>query len=66
MNIPLDELPAQIGEIQGAVIAVCRTDKRSAQAAILLQDAGNEDVTVMRGGMVEWNARGFDVRNTIA
>ena len=66
VNVPLDELPARIGELQGTVIAVCRTDRRSAQAAILLQDAGNEDVTVLRGGMVEWNAHKFDVETTAA
>lgn len=66
VNIPLDELAARLGELQGTIIAVCRTDRRSAQAAILLQDAGNKDVTVMRGGMVEWNALGFDVETTAA
>lgn len=66
VNIPHDEIPARIGELQGNIIAVCRTDRRSAQAAILLQDAGNEDVTVLRGGMVEWNAHDFDVETTAA
>lgn len=66
VNIPLDELPARIGEIRGVIIVVCRTDRRSAQAAVLLQDAGNENVTVLRGGMVEWNERGFDVQDAVA
>lgn len=62
LNIPLEELPSRIGELQGRIITVCRTDRRSAQAAVLLRDAGFEAVTVLRGGMVEWNARGFDVQ----
>ena len=66
LNIPLEELPSRIGELQGTVITVCRTDRRSAQAAVLLRDAGLEAVTVLRGGMVEWNARGFDVQSAAA
>ena len=66
LNIPLEELPARIDELQGTIITVCRTDRRSAQAAVLLRDAGLEAVTVLRGGMVEWNARGFDVQSAAA
>jgi rhodanese-related sulfurtransferase len=43
------------------VILVCRTDKRSASAAALLDDAGFRDVAVLRGGMVRWNEAGLPV-----
>jgi rhodanese-related sulfurtransferase len=40
---------------------VCKTDKRSAQAAMLLKDAGFEDLRVLRGGMEQWCRSGFQV-----
>ena len=58
-NIPLSDLPARIEELESAkrrrVMLVCRTDKRSAKAAELLQKAGFTDVAVLRGGMDQWN-----------
>ena len=33
------------------IILVCRTDKRSANAATILRDAGFRDVRVLRGGI---------------
>ncbi len=63
LNIPLDELEARLEQVAasltGEVITVCRTDRRSASAARLLRDAGHSSVVVLKGGMVEWNARGF-------
>ena len=38
-----------------------RTDKRSAQAARLLADAGFTDAQVIRGGMTAWRAHGWPV-----
>ncbi len=43
------------------VILVCRTDKRSANAAKLLHEAGFRDVHVLRGGMERWNQNGLPV-----
>jgi rhodanese-related sulfurtransferase len=64
-NLPLNELPGRLTEIkalkQSPVILVCRTDKRSANASALLRQAGFGDVSVLRGGMVEWNRNGFPV-----
>ncbi len=64
LNIPLEELEtrleAVIADLTGDVITVCRTDRRSASAARLLQDVGFADVRVLKGGMVEWNALGFE------
>jgi uncharacterized membrane protein YdjX (TVP38/TMEM64 family)/rhodanese-related sulfurtransferase len=66
LNIPLEELEAQIDEVvvdlKGDVITVCRTDRRSASAARLLRDVGLANVKVLKGGMVEWNTLGFETK----
>jgi uncharacterized membrane protein YdjX (TVP38/TMEM64 family)/rhodanese-related sulfurtransferase len=58
LNIPVDELSDRIGELSAVkgsrVVAVCKTDKRSASAAAVLRGAGF-DVEVLRGGMEAWN-----------
>ncbi len=63
VNIPLDELETRLDELaeamEGAIIAVCRTDRRSAMAARLLAEAGARDVRVLSGGMVAWNGAGL-------
>jgi uncharacterized membrane protein YdjX (TVP38/TMEM64 family)/rhodanese-related sulfurtransferase len=57
-NLPLNDLPARMGELTGApkrpVVLVCKTDKRSAKAAEMLRSAGFRDVQVLRGGMEQW------------
>jgi uncharacterized membrane protein YdjX (TVP38/TMEM64 family)/rhodanese-related sulfurtransferase len=64
-NLPLDQLPQRIGELgslaEQAIVLVCHTDKRSARAAELLQDAGFRGVAVLRGGMVRWTGAGLPV-----
>jgi rhodanese-related sulfurtransferase len=64
-NIPLSDLPAYLRELESSqrprVTLVCRTDKRSAQAAALLEKAGFADVTVLRGGMEQWNRAAFEI-----
>jgi len=64
-NIPVGELPQRLMEINALkdkpVILVCRTDKRSANAAALLHDAGFRNVRVLRGGMERWNENGLPV-----
>ena len=63
VNIPLGEIPSRLREIKmlgdAPVIVVCRTDKRSAQAAELLRDARFREVRVLRGGMERWNRIGL-------
>ena len=58
-------LPKRLVEIDALkdrpVVLVCRTDKRSATAAMLLRDAGFRDVGVLRGGMEQWNQKGLPV-----
>lgn len=62
-NIALDQLAARIGELdqcrQRPVAIVCRTDKRSAKAAELLRGEGFTEVSVVKGGITEWNRKGF-------
>ena len=64
-NMPVGELPKRLVEIEALkdrpVFLVCRTDKRSATAAMLLRDAGFRDVGVLRGGMEQWNQMGLPV-----
>ena len=64
-NLPVDELPGRLTEINAhkaaPVILVCRTDKRSANASALLRKSGFHDVRVLRGGMVAWNRSGLSV-----
>lgn len=61
LNIPLPDLPGRIPSLQGwkqqPLVLVCRTEKRSAKAAELLRAAGFHRVEVLRGGMLQWNAR---------
>ncbi len=65
VNIPLGEIPDRLSEIKALkdqpVIVVCRTDKRSAQAAEFLKGASFGEVRVLRGGMERWNQSGLRV-----
>jgi rhodanese-related sulfurtransferase len=58
-NVPLPELSGRIAELasltERPLVLVCKTDKRSARAAAVLDAAGFRDVLVLRGGMVRWN-----------
>jgi uncharacterized membrane protein YdjX (TVP38/TMEM64 family) len=64
-SLPLEALPAQLAELeddkQRPIRLVCRTDRRSAQAARLLAEAGYTDVRVIQGGMTAWRAKGWPV-----
>lgn len=64
-SIPLEDLPARLGEFEPdrPVRLVCRTDRRSAQAATLLAKAGFADARVIEGGMTAWRARGWPVEH---
>jgi rhodanese-related sulfurtransferase len=70
-NFPVGELPQRLPELavlhDQPVVLVCRTDKRSANAAAMLHDAGFSDVRVLRGGMEQWNREGLGTegRNAI-
>ncbi len=64
-HIALEELPARMDDISGyqerPVFIVCRTDRRSAKAALLLAERGFADVHVVSGGMTEWIRNGYPV-----
>lgn len=66
LNVPLEELGNRLAEIRNkaaaAIITVCRTDRRSATAEIQLRDAGFENLSVLRGGMVRWNELGYEIQ----
>ena len=65
MLIPLRELPARVGELEAQkerpIIAVCRSGVRSTTAAAILTGLGFESVSNLKGGMLEWRERGFEV-----
>ena len=65
VNIPVEDLKQRLEEIgdylEHPVAIVCRTDKRSAKAALLLTEAGYADVHVVRGGMTKWLEAGLPV-----
>lgn len=63
--IPLEELQQKINTIENyktrPVITICRTDKRSSNAAKILSDLGFENVKVARMGMTDWNKHNYHV-----
>ncbi len=65
LNVPLEKLPGNTVRLAEAmerpVAVICRTDRRSAKAARLLARIGFAEVHVVKGGMVEWNARGLPI-----
>jgi uncharacterized membrane protein YdjX (TVP38/TMEM64 family)/rhodanese-related sulfurtransferase len=65
VNIPVEELQQRMDEIgnylEQPVAIVCRTDKRSAKAALLLTEEGFADVHVVHGGMTKWIEAGLPV-----
>lgn len=62
LNIPLESLPQRLQAIEDwlerPLAVVCHTDRRSDQAAALLEREGFADVHVVKGGMVAWHAMG--------
>jgi rhodanese-related sulfurtransferase len=59
--LPLGFLPEQIDAIskEQAIVFVCRSGGRSAQATAFAKQMGFEDVYNMRGGMILWNDLGL-------
>lgn len=52
-NIPLNELPGRIGELDKnkETIVICQSGMRSSKAAAILKKNGFENVSNVRGGM---------------
>lgn len=63
--IPLEELPNRINEVsdysEKTVIIICRTDRRSAKAAMILAKQGFSDVHVAKQGMTDWIKKGYSI-----
>src|SRR5258708_40297188 len=61
--IPLGELAKRAAELahDRPIVAVCRAGGRSAQATIILQQNGFENVANLTGGMLRWRAEGHPV-----
>ncbi|GMR08626.1 MAG: hypothetical protein BMS9Abin26_1632 [Gammaproteobacteria bacterium] len=64
-NIPLEDLPERLDELtdrtEQPVAIICSTDRRSFKAAQLLAQHGFADVHVVKGGMTDWNQKGYPV-----
>jgi rhodanese-related sulfurtransferase len=62
VNVPLADLPGRAGELAARrqpIVVVCKTDRRSAQAATELVAMGLGDVAVLRGGTDGWHRQGL-------
>jgi sulfur dioxygenase len=61
--IPLGQLADRIGELtkDKPMVAVCRAGGRSAQATLILQQAGFDRIANLPGGMLRWRAEGGPV-----
>jgi rhodanese-related sulfurtransferase len=61
--IPLGELSGRTGELSKdkPIVAVCRAGGRSAQATVILQQAGFDRIANLSGGMLRWRAEGAPV-----
>ena len=61
--IPLGELAERAQELAGdrPIVALCRAGSRSAQATVILRQAGFNDIANLNGGMLRWRAEGHAV-----
>jgi glyoxylase-like metal-dependent hydrolase (beta-lactamase superfamily II)/rhodanese-related sulfurtransferase len=61
--IPLGELAERAGELarDRPIVTVCRAGSRSAQATVILRQAGFTDIANLAGGMLRWRAEGHAV-----
>jgi sulfur dioxygenase len=61
--IPLGELAERAGELSRdrPIVAVCRAGSRSAQATVILREAGFVNVANLSGGMLRWRSEGHVV-----
>lgn len=57
VNIPLDQLPARLVELDASrrTVLLCRSGNRSGQAAAYLSGAGFTDVINLDGGMLAYS-----------
>lgn len=61
INIPLDELPKRISELEARrdrpLAVVCRTNRQSGKAVAMLREHGFKQALLVEDGMVGWNAK---------
>ncbi|MCH8887395.1 MAG: MBL fold metallo-hydrolase [SAR324 cluster bacterium] len=59
--VPLSQFREQIAELpkDRPVVTVCQAGARSAQAALILEKAGFDQVANLPGGLLRWQALGF-------
>ena len=59
-HLPLGELRARLGELprDRPIVAVCRSGGRSAEASLILEQAGFPRAANMSGGMIRWHGLG--------
>jgi rhodanese-related sulfurtransferase len=62
VNIPMNELPARLGEVPEGreIVAVCKAGMRSFNTAAWLRQMGRSAVS-LQGGMDQWKALGLPV-----
>jgi molybdopterin/thiamine biosynthesis adenylyltransferase len=65
IHVPQGELLERISDVAPdhaeRIVLYCRTDNRSSRAADALHDLGYDNVSVMRGGIVDWQESGLPV-----
>ena len=61
--VTLDTLPQKIQELpkDKTIVFICRSGRRSAQAATFAKENGFPKVFNMAGGMIAWNESNFEV-----
>jgi sulfur dioxygenase len=61
LHIPLGELRERVAEVprEKPVVTICRSGRRSAQASVILEQAGLRDVANAAGGMLRWRSLGL-------
>jgi len=63
INVPLPQLPGcikELGHLKSVrIVLVSKTQARAARAAMQLRAAGFGNVSVLRGGMEQWNRLGY-------
>lgn len=64
-NIPLNELPQRVGELEKfkskSVVVMCQSGVQSSKAISALKKAGFSDVFSLGGGLTAWQAQGLPV-----
>ncbi len=65
MLLPLEQLESRLDEINGyqekPVVIICRTDRKSSKAALLLAKKGFADVHAVKMGMTGWLKKSYPV-----